>query len=72
MRPTSLCHAVVLVALIGFTLGGCDQQQPIVQKTAPDPGFKPGETPPVEPDKTPAQTGNGNAPVPPTTAPTSR
>lgn len=63
-------HAIVFVAVFMLVLVGCDQQQPITQKPTPDPGFKPGETLPIEPQKGPARNRDGNVPLAPATAPT--
>ncbi len=65
-------RAALQAHLIALALGvlGCDQQQPIALKPAPDPGFKQGETTPVEPDQGPQRNRDGNVPLPPATAPT--
>lgn len=63
-------HTTVSIAVLMLALVGCDQQQPITQKPTPEPGFKPGETLPVEPQKNPARNRDGNVPLAPATAPT--
>jgi hypothetical protein len=70
MRPAYQRHLIAIVAAVALGVAGCDQQQPIAQKPAPDPGFKQGETPPIEPDKGPQRNRDGNVPLPAATAPT--
>lgn len=67
--PYPLRHALATIAVMILMLVGCDQQQPLAQKPSPAPAFKPGETPPAEPDKGPAGNGGGNVPLPPATGP---
>ena len=69
MRPAYQLRLMTIVAAVTLGVAGCDQQQPIAQKPAPDPGFKQGETPPVEPDKGPQRNRDGNVPLPPATTP---
>ena len=70
MRPAYQLRLITIVVAITMGVVGCDQQQPIAQKPVPDPGFKPGETPPTELDKGPQRNRDGNVPLPPATAPT--
>lgn len=70
MRPTHKLRLITIVVAVALGAIGCDQQQPIAQQPAPDPGFKPGETPPVEPDKGTPSRRDDSAPLPPATAPT--
>ena len=70
MLPAYQRQLMAIVAAVALGLVGCDQQQPIAQKPAPEPGFKPGETPPVELDKGPQRNRDGNVALPPATAPT--
>lgn len=70
MRPAPTLRLITIIVAVALGVVGCDQQQPIAQKPAPDPGFKPGETPLVEPDKGTQRYRDDNAPLPPATAPT--
>ena len=69
MLPAYQRQFMAIVAAVALGVVGCDQQQPIAQKPAPEPGFKPGETPPVELDKGPQRNRDGNVPLPPATTP---
>ena len=55
----------VLMVAGALLMAGCDQQQPITQKPPAEPGFKDGETPPVEPERG----GKDAQPLPPATTP---
>jgi len=70
MRPPYQLGLMTIVVAVTLSVVACDQQQPIAQRPGPVPGFKPGETPPVELDKGPQRNRDGNVALPPATAST--
>lgn len=61
---------LILIAALAIGIVGCDQQQPLAAKPAPEPGIKQGETPAVEPDAKTRTAQDADAPLPPATTPT--
>lgn len=71
MRTTfQSLHLLALTSAIALGLAGCGDERSIALTPKPDPGAKPGETIPVEPNQGPQRNHDGNVPLPAATTPT--